>query len=185
MSYSCTTGECDNNPSWWCGTIQRFSSETVTFQGKALGDQYNDCSRQHNDVRTEVENYYNGSPPTPVPPTPVPPTSTPPTPTPPTPTPPSICEDSTRPFLVNFRDRTCDWVSKAGTAKRCQKGGGAVATHCPKTCGTCDNCVDAKMRFYLKNGKLKSCEWVAKTNSAKRCKKIGDDSTCRFTCGNC
>ena len=108
-----------------------------------------------------------------------------PTPTPPTPTPPSICEDSTRPFLVNFRDRTCDWVSKAGTAKRCQKGGGAVATHCPKTCGTCDNCVDAKMRFYLKNGKLKSCEWVAKTNSAKRCKKIGDDSTCRFTCGNC
>merc|ERR1719232_11922 len=60
MSYSCNRNECDNNPSSWCGEIQRFSSSTVKYQGKALGDQYNDCARQHNDVRSEVANYFNG-----------------------------------------------------------------------------------------------------------------------------
>merc|ERR1712176_1186677 len=95
------------------------------------------------------------------------------------------CQDSTRPFLVNKRDRTCAWVAKANTAARCAKGGNQVASHCPKTCGSCDNCVDAKKRFYLSNGKLKSCEWVARTKTAARCDKIGDDLTCRETCGGC
>jgi len=31
----------------------------VTYQGKALGDQYNDCSRQHNDVRAQVAKYFS------------------------------------------------------------------------------------------------------------------------------
>jgi len=94
----------------------------------------------------------------------------------------SDCKDSTRRFLVNGRDRTCTWVAK-GKAKRCAKGGN---THCPKTCGTCNNnCVDATKRFYLKNGKLKSCDWVKQTKTAKRCNKIGDKYTCRETCGDC
>jgi len=118
--------------------------------------------------------------------TPSPPTPTPPTPTPPAPTPTSTpsCKDSTRPFLVNFRDRKCDWVAKASES-RCAKGNFSVATHCPKTCGLCNTCVDAVKRFYLKNGKLKSCEWVANKQSNNRCKKIGDKHTCRKTCGAC
>lgn len=96
------------------------------------------------------------------------------------------CKDSTRPFLVNKRDRKCDWVAKTETAKRCAIAGGDVATHCPKTCGACGNCVDAKKRFYLKkNGNLKSCEWVANLHTSERCKMIGDAYTCRNTCGNC
>jgi len=98
---------------------------------------------------------------------------------------PSPCEDSTRPFLVNEKARKCDWVSKATTKKRCAKGNGAVATNCPKTCGTCGNCVDAVKRFYLPNGNLKSCLWVKAKNTIKRCNKIGDNFTCRATCGHC
>jgi len=97
------------------------------------------------------------------------------------------CEDSTRPFLVNKKDRTCSWVAK-GTTKRCAKGNYQVATHCPVTCGTCDKdkCKDAAKRFYLEtNGNLKSCLWVRTKDTEKRCKKIGDPYTCRASCGYC
>jgi len=94
------------------------------------------------------------------------------------------CKDSTRPFLVNKKKKTCAWVANDATTFRCSKGNGSVATHCPKTCGTCGKCVDAKKRFSLKNGNLKSCLWV-KNNPNGRCKKIGDKYTCRKTCGDC
>jgi len=171
MAYGCRTDQCDKNTASSCPGIQRFSSSTVTFEGKPTGDEYNNCARQHNKVRVKVENYEDGT------------RISSPTASPNNQ--PSNCEDSTRPFLVNLKDRTCAWVRNFQTTLRCAKGNGAVANHCPKTCGKCDVCMDANKRFYLKNGNLKSCEWVRNKQTKKRCKKIGDDFTCRKTCGKC
>merc|ERR1712157_654518 len=98
------------------------------------------------------------------------------------------CEDSKLRFLLNGRYRTCSWVATGKTSTKCSKGKNSVATHCPKTCGKCDKCVDSKRKFKLKNGKRTSCKSV-KTNNAnktkQRCNKLEDDNTCRQTCGNC
>jgi len=94
---------------------------------------------------------------------------------------PTSCQDSTRTFLLNNNPRKCDWVAEDSTA-RCSMGRGKVATHCPKTCGTCGDCVDAKLKFYLTNNSAKQCKWVQKRN---KCDMVGDDWTCRKTCGNC
>jgi len=97
------------------------------------------------------------------------------------------CEDSTRKFIVHNKDQDCEWAAKHQTKKRCAKGNGAVATHCPKTCGKCETqrCINAKKRFYLKNDTLRSCKWVSSRNTESRCKKIGDKYTCRASCGLC
>lgn len=100
---------------------------------------------------------------------------------------PSTCVDSELRFLVNSRSRACTWVAANNTEKRCAKAGGAVAGHCPFTCGVCDTekCNDATKRFELKkNGNLKSCTWVARTKTEERCAMEGISLTCRATCDN-
>jgi len=91
------------------------------------------------------------------------------------------CRDSTRPFRYNYKKRDCEWVRNgkqlpSSRPLRCYKGGGnfekiyddddvvtgggslgKVATHCPATCGACNNasenawgineCVDGKIFF--------------------------------------
>lgn len=96
------------------------------------------------------------------------------------------CVDSQLRFLVNGKGRFCTWVAAKNTSKRCAKGGGAVSSHCPLTCGTCaqHECADASKRFYLTNGNLKSCTWVARTQTITRCGKTGVALTCRETCSN-
>jgi len=73
MSYGCKIGECDSNPSDYCGIIQRFSSASKKIGGTATGNNRNDCARQHNDVRAEVAEYTaTATNPTSDPPTPSP-----------------------------------------------------------------------------------------------------------------
>ena len=161
MALDCNySQECDIGTSRHCARIQRFSNPTTKYNEKKIGNTYNDCSRQHNSVRSIVENYYE-------------------------PKPISQCRDSTLRFIVNKTERNCKWVAMAKTKERCSKQGGWVATHCPKTCGTCDNCVDAQKKFRSKSGSLKTCKWAKKGQSNSRCQKIGDDMTCRKTCGKC
>jgi len=113
--------------------------------------------------------------------TPVPTTLAPTTMTP--------CMDSTRKFFVNERLRSCHWVAAANTEEKCKKSKGAVATHCPATCGTCDVCTDATKPFMTAEKGKHDCKWVAKRGNKKgypqRCNDIGDESTCRLTCGQC
>jgi len=106
---------------------------------------------------------------------------------PPTPAPTSTCKDSSRDIMIKGIRRNCEWVAKWETEKRCAKNNGTVATHCPKTCGTCNGgCVDSECRFEMKhNGKFKTCAWVNDKKRVKRCSQIGDLTTCRKTCGLC
>lgn len=96
------------------------------------------------------------------------------------------CVDSSLKFLVNGKFRTCGWVAQKNTSKRCAKAQGRVESHCPSTCGVCEEyeCSDASKRFKLTNGALKSCVWVARTNTSTRCAKTGVSLTCRETCPN-
>jgi len=99
------------------------------------------------------------------------------------------CVDSTREFVYKEDQlKDCAWVSK-NPEVRCAKENNSVATHCPATCGTCDTCNDAVKQFMTLEKGLHTCEWVgAKGNLGpvpQRCKDIGDDSTCRKTCGTC
>jgi len=102
---------------------------------------------------------------------------------------PFICKDSTQPFLVNEKEKNCEWVGKE-TASRCNKGDGKVSTHCPKTCGTCDaGCRNSAAYFKVDNlNKFKTCKWVGATSTNMRCGMIGEDngrSTCPTLCGGC
>eukprot|EP00588_Corethron_pennatum_P013123 CAMPEP_0194265496 /NCGR_PEP_ID=MMETSP0169-20130528/717_1 /TAXON_ID=218684 /ORGANISM="Corethron pennatum, Strain L29A3" /LENGTH=853 /DNA_ID=CAMNT_0039005969 /DNA_START=87 /DNA_END=2644 /DNA_ORIENTATION=- len=59
MAYNCETTQCDENPSVFCPKVQMFSNPiSQTDKGKSVGNALNDCRQQHNDVRSEVENYY-------------------------------------------------------------------------------------------------------------------------------
>ena len=79
MAYDCVTGQCDHNPSNNCVRIQRFSSSTVTYDGKPLGNAENDNARVLNENAQTVANYFTAvSTPAPTPyptsvPTPLPP----------------------------------------------------------------------------------------------------------------
>jgi len=95
------------------------------------------------------------------------------------------CDDSETRFPVNSRSRTCDWVARKNTTKRCGKTG--VASHCPDTCGACATyeCADSLRKFYLPNGQVKKCAFVARNRVDYRCALAGVASTCRETCGYC
>mmetsp|Transcript_882 Transcript_882/g.1323 ORF Transcript_882/g.1323 Transcript_882/m.1323 type:complete len:254 (-) Transcript_882:19-780(-) len=76
----------------------------------------------------------------------------------------------------------CNWVAASNTESRCRKDG--VASHCPKTCGTCLICADSGKRFRMKFfDSIKSCSWVSKNTG--RCAKPGVARTCRSSCGTC
>jgi len=99
------------------------------------------------------------------------------------------CDDS--PLSFRFRKpngsgrttwRTCsEWVAK-NVSDRCLAINGKS---CPKTCGTCDRCVDSKLRFkILVDGVTKktTCDdWVA-IKPDERCQYDGVPETCRLTC---
>ena len=80
--------------------------------------------------------------------------------------------------------RSCKWVKRADTDTRCSIPG--VSTHCPDTCGTCDTCVDATLKFkFVWKGKKKSkkCRFFRRND---RCSLVvGAADTCRFTCDKC
>jgi len=97
----------------------------------------------------------------------------------PTPAPIGSCSDSPLGMVVNKKERTCEWVRRTKTLKRCQKRG--VASHCAVTCDASDCMVDSTKRIVMTNNKWKSCNWVKK-NTIKRCQKNGIPETCRKTC---
>jgi len=102
----------------------------------------------------------------------------------------SPCLDSTQKFLVNEIPRTCGWVAGAPDTK-CLRGN--VKSHCPVTCGACEEgCKDSGARFMVDGlGKYKTCAWVGALSEGAttyRCGLIGKDkglSTCPETCGLC
>lgn len=98
------------------------------------------------------------------------------------------CQDSNLKMLVNDsanedgERKGCNWVAASNTEARCRKKG--VASHCPKTCGTCLICADSRKRFKMKkNDRIISCSLVS--NNTNRCTKEGVARTCRSTCGTC
>jgi len=100
--------------------------------------------------------------------------------------PPNNCEDSTRTFKYSRKDWTCDDIASHNKKETyCNAKNQKIATHCPLTCNKCDKhkCKDSKANFYLVNGKVNQCKWIEKKSN--RCGKIGDDLTCRKTCGDC
>ncbi len=127
--------------------------------------------------------------PTPVPtfapvigPTPVPTRSPTPLPTPaPVPKPPTalkICKDSGVKFLMrNKKERHCRWVGNNPEKKERRCNFKNVASHCPKTCGKCDEflCEDSAKPWKLWFGRRRTCEWVGRIESKipRRCKKRG------------
>jgi len=125
-------------------------------------------------------------------PTPTPPTATS-IPTTPTSTPPtsmSSCSDTTLRLKIvknngNRITRNCGWVGARNTVGRCALDG--VSAACADTCGTCDTCIDASLRFkVIKNDGNKitrGCAWVINNNN--RCLFDGVGDTCRSTCGKC
>jgi hypothetical protein len=89
------------------------------------------------------------------------------------------CVDSPLPMRMNRKSRTCAWVARFNTSRRCAKNG--VRDHsCPSTCN--GNCAADSGRRFQVNGKFKRCRWVARRNTAKRCEKNGVKETCRNTC---
>ena len=106
-----------------------------------------------------------------------------------------LCQDSVLSFsLGNNNQRNCFWVSQEDSENRCANGN--VKTHCPKTCGLCDDdpnyCANTEMPFLVyiddKGYTSKTCYWVGKDPSMtdSRCtNKAGLKETCPETCGLC
>jgi hypothetical protein len=100
------------------------------------------------------------------------------------------CVDSTLKFRVVVNDngkrswKNCNWVKKQPT--RCERTG--VESLCPSTCGSCDTCVNAKLKLKIidSNEKVfkKKCGWVKKKKNL-RCQLQGVSDTCRIICDNC
>lgn len=101
----------------------------------------------------------------------------------------SNCNDSKLRFNV-WKDgvllrKTCAWVANHPNEK-CRLEG--VKSHCPRTCWSCETCVDSSVRFRFEfNGSdsYRSCNWVKRKNVAKRCNIDGIPDTCRATCAVC
>jgi hypothetical protein len=107
------------------------------------------------------------------------------TPTTPNPGPNPICQDSNEKFRIIKPDGTkkmksCEWVNKAWTTKRCQNIIG-VKENCPLTCTNC--CQDSTHKFLILNGKNKNCECAKVKNTAGRCEKAPTSLKCPVTCG--
>ena len=106
------------------------------------------------------------------------------------------CYDSTlRLKILNLNgkmvSRSCEWVGRKFSKKRCALNDGAVAAACPVACGTCDVCEDppsgkegVRFRFDKDGTTLRrSCEWVTREATRLRCFLTGN--ICRKTCGSC
>lgn len=114
-----------------------------------------------------------------------------PTPTPPTSSPTaSTCNDSSLKFEIlndgKILSKNCDWVARKSTTFRCDLPG--VSSHCPKTCGTCDTCIDGTNMFVFNDNDKMCSTWIANANAKnkmKRCSKTGIADTCRVSCNNC
>ena len=82
--------------------------------------------------------------------------------------------------------KDCEWVEE--DLERCDEYDG-VDTHCPKTCGLCDDCFDGELAFrtFNKKGKRmkRDCFWVEDEFTESRCELEGVAETCRETCELC
>jgi hypothetical protein len=122
--------------------------------------------------------------PKPTPPTPTPTTTTPaPTPTPSTPSS-DFCQDSktTFPWGKKGKKKTCVFLSKKNTSKRCRSSEVARGA-CPVTCNTGCTCYDTDGLFKFGKRK-KTCAYVEK-NPNKRCRKNLLYVNCPTVCGAC
>ena len=205
LAYSCRTGQCDNNSASSCTRINRYSTPDYTWTGLPLGTSGENNSQAINDVRVEVAGYYThvttstGSPTaSPVASPTSSPTSSPVTS--PTSSPvasPSSCSNTSGTFTVGGKSRTCAWVEKKNTARRCTKA--AVEANCPVTCGLCSvpttapvsspvstpsSCSNTSGTF-LVGGNSRTCAWVEKKNTVKRCKKAVVQANCPVSCDLC
>jgi len=121
------------------------------------------------------------------------------------------CEDSSLPFKMNQKLHTCtDVAGASNTTDECLKSDptfGDVNTHCPLTCGKCENNYyigreDSNMRFQVLDNsvlKWKKCvPWAGRPDftspmgslpnnfeECKRCRKTDVEKTCPVTCGLC
>jgi len=154
MSYGCSTGECDNNPSNGCETIQRFSSSTVQYNGKALGDSLSDCARQHNDVRVTVAGYFDDAT------TPAPEASSTPAP-----------EASSTPAPEASSTPAPEASSTPAPVSS------PVASPTPNQ----PSCSDAS-KWKVKRGKGKGCGWVYMNANVKRCNTKSKRKKAKFAC---
>lgn len=95
----------------------------------------------------------------------------------------SSCADDPKVFSVNGDKRTCTWVGRTLTAKRCKDE--VNAAHCPETCGLCgSSCTDHIGGYYV-NGDKRTCTWVGRTNTVRRCNDEANAEHCPETCGLC
>ena len=200
MAYSCRNDQCDNINGVGCTRINRYSNPDFLYNGLALGTATEDCVRAINDVRAEVAGYYThvstgtpspiGSPTT---------VSLPPTPSPTRSS--STCSDVTVRFQVNGKSRSCTWVAKKNTEKRCSNS--IISSNCPETCGTCNSptasptapsstpaptstssCSDSTDSFTV--GRFtRTCVWAGKGNTFRRCSKQVVAENCPVTCDYC
>jgi len=142
LAYNCVAGQCDNIVGGGCNRVQRFSNPNYLYNGKAMGSAEIDNARHINEVRVEVEGYFNSGTEAPTSPSTTPPTlnpassptssptsphADPPTGTPTsTPTPPPT--PSAKPTMApTFRGTPAGTVAKAGKKER-RKGGKAAKT---------------------------------------------------------
>jgi len=103
------------------------------------------------------------------------------------------CKDASYRFRIEKPDgkkkwRDCKFIAKRATATRCTWTG--VSAMCPKTCGTCDICIDSSSRMKFKkspedeNRISRDCTWTS-NNASSRCNIEGMVDACRETCNNC
>ncbi len=105
----------------------------------------------------------------------------------------SSCIDSPYKLKINLGNgkwatQACSWVA-VSPSSRCALAG--VSKACPSTCGSCDTCANAPMKFRMpvwingqKKMRFKHCNWIRKQRN-KRCKMAGVKATCRQACGTC
>ena len=109
--------------------------------------------------------------------------TSPPTRTPVT-SPPTItggCQDNDAKFVYNGKLKSCKFISKKNTIKRCTKAG--AAENCPVTCDIGCTCFDTEGTF-LTRGRLRDCAWAeTKPNYCTRRNEVR--SNCPITCGVC
>ena len=80
-----------------------------------------------------------------------------------------------------------NWVSNRATKSRCKLDG--VKSMCPKSCDTCNDCIDStsRMKFYKADGNrvARDCQWTSNKDTMNRCNLDGMINACRKTCGQC
>ena len=95
------------------------------------------------------------------------------------------CEDYEGVFTIKGDKRTCVWVGRANTKKRCEDS--SNASFCPETCGLCGTteCEDEDGSFEDEDGNRRTCAWVARLQTAWRCTLSDIAEHCPVTCGTC